>query len=997
MCTALAAIDRDHPIARKILVAPDINWGREALMALARHTGGWIGWEAATLRSVAADLALVPLEARRTRIAGDIEIAALSDRALAGAVEAGEVTAGFAALAGGLGFRRAAHDAVQELRAAGVSPAQLRSRTAAGTPAFDLAAVLARYESLLAGQRLADAAAVFEAALGAFDAEAPLTLDALIVITPDLRSRGLAGRLAARLGDRGAVVLPIEAAAPSAPAEGCSLFAAATAVDEIREVLRRAVAVGARWDEVEIVATDPDAYGLALDAVASHCGIPYSFLTGLPLATTRVGRAVEHWLSWIGDGLPADTLREALEAGDIAAAGAEPAALARLLRSLGIGWGRARYEAAVADLREVHAAAEPGGDDEEDPAARAARTEERRRVAAALANLLERILAFTPEVPERGSDRPVRTSVAALAHATMGWLDLVGPGGAADQRTFSRLRGRVTALMTMDQEESFGTALAGLRDGLSDLRAWTDASAARKPWSSGGGAVHLTDLRHGGITDRPHVYVVGLDADRAGGQRVQDPMLNDATRMAVDPDNLPTTSVRREERARDLAHLLHRLPSGATLSYAVSDGGGRTAGPAHQFLQAFRERQANPSLDYDDLRAFLGRPSCAVPGRAGTALDAREAWLVSLVDGDLLLDGEAQVRSAFPALDVGLRAAAAAERGELGRHHGLVAAAAGLLDPRHSRRPLSASSLELLARCPLSWFYRHGLGIRAPDDPAYDPEVWLDARERGLLLHTVFERFTRDYVGRQPSIAGTAAHGDILGHANAALAEWRLRVPPPSEAVFDTEAAEIRESALAFLEAERQALASGDTGRWLTFELRFGWEHPVELPLEGGALAVHGYVDRVDDLGDNQLRIIDYKTGSPSRYRQDQRLGPFNAGRNLQAAVYAAGAAASLGGTAVIFEYRFPTVRGDGDPVVYTRREFDAAGGIIGQLLAHVATGEYVPTTECSDCKYCEHGPVCRVTTDRWGNVSSARAQWAADHAGGLSAYASMLARRSAR
>ena len=112
--------------------------------------------------------------------------------------------------------------------------------------------------------------------------------------------------------------------------------------------------------------------------------------------------------------------------------------------------------------------------------------------------------------------------------------------------------------------------------------------------------------------------------------------------------------------------------------------------------------------------------------------------------------------------------------------------------------------------------------------------------------------------------------------------------------------------------------------------------------------------------------------------------------------MYAAGAEALLGGTAVRFEYRFPTVRGDSDPVVYTREQFAAAGGIIAGLLAHVMSGEYVATTECDDCRYCDFGPVCRVSVDRWGNVSSARAAWAAEHGGEIPAYAGMLARRGA-
>ncbi|HEY4320402.1 MAG TPA: hypothetical protein VGM77_04410 [Gemmatimonadales bacterium] len=29
-------------------MAPTLIWGRETLRSLARHTGGWIGWETAT-------------------------------------------------------------------------------------------------------------------------------------------------------------------------------------------------------------------------------------------------------------------------------------------------------------------------------------------------------------------------------------------------------------------------------------------------------------------------------------------------------------------------------------------------------------------------------------------------------------------------------------------------------------------------------------------------------------------------------------------------------------------------------------------------------------------------------------------------------------------------------------------------------------------------------------------------------------------------------------
>ena len=58
---SLAALSATHPLERKRLVATDVNFGREALTALARETGGWIGWEACNLRGIADALAFLPL------------------------------------------------------------------------------------------------------------------------------------------------------------------------------------------------------------------------------------------------------------------------------------------------------------------------------------------------------------------------------------------------------------------------------------------------------------------------------------------------------------------------------------------------------------------------------------------------------------------------------------------------------------------------------------------------------------------------------------------------------------------------------------------------------------------------------------------------------------------------------------------------------------------------------------------------------------------------
>src|SRR5690606_38639394 len=95
------------------------------------------------------------------------------------------------------------------------------------------------------------------------------------------------------------------------------VFAATSVSTELREVLRRIMAAGLKWDEVEIVATDANVYGVALDAIARRLDIPVSYAAGLPVSRTRPGRAVAKYLEWVEQGFPEDVLRGMIERGDI--------------------------------------------------------------------------------------------------------------------------------------------------------------------------------------------------------------------------------------------------------------------------------------------------------------------------------------------------------------------------------------------------------------------------------------------------------------------------------------------------------------------------------------------------------------------------------------------------------------------------------------------------------------------------------------------------------
>jgi hypothetical protein len=1007
---ALELLDAAHPTARKRLIGPDVNFGRELLVTLARRTGGWVGWEASNLRGAAQDLAFLPLANAGIRVGNDVAIGALVNQALDREIGRGMVDKKFAALAPGLGFRRALLDTLLEIRTAGITADELRSGVAAGSPAYSLPAILCEYERLLAEAQLADPPAVFQMAIDAFDREAPFALDAVIALVDDGPARGLPGRLRELLLAGGAQVLARdEPKVGSVFSDGVSVdfFAAATPSEELREVCRRVLAEGLRWDDVEIVAMDPDVYGIAFDALCQQIELSATMLQGIPLSRTRLGRALDRWLCWLGDGLSADVLRQALEAGelDVSNDGVASTAVARELRSLRIGWGRDRYESAITQLSAGSIIAGMTQRDDETEEEFERRRASRARSCDALANLLQKLIATTPPVPERGAISAVPSSSAALATATLGYLALCPARGQSEMRTMERLRGRLESLSRVHSEDvGFSSALAALRESLADLRAWPLITSERKPWSSAGGMPHLTTTSHAGTTGRSRTFVVGFDADRTSGLGRQDPLLPDGARRSIGTGRLVTSIERRDDSAHALSRGLVSLRGRVTLSYATSGTlDGREAGPSPLVLDAWRHLRGEAGLSYEDLRGALRPHVSSVPMRddsgalAGVVpLDERDVWLDALAEGPLLLDGTSGIRMAFPVLASGLDAHLLANGDTLTAFHGIVPDAGPLLDPAaHPEREISASSLEMLAKCPLSWFYRYGLSLYAREDPEYDESRWLDALDRGTLLHEVFEAFTREFHGRQDEISSPEARRRMLAIAEASIARWRTDVPPPALTVFEVERAELSQASLAFLRMEIDRRAAGDRGEWLSFELAFGRGNargPFTLP-DGRVLLTHGRADRIDQMPDGTLRVIDYKTGKPSFYAKSAKTGAFRGGRQLQPSIYLSAVSALTDKLTSSFEYRFPTTRGGNEIVSYSSDELSNVSGIVSSLLQHVQAGEFIPTTDAGDCGYCSYQEICRASRGRHA-TGSPRAEWASEHAALLPEFASMLARR---
>jgi len=164
--------------------------------------------------------------------------------------------------------------------------------------------------------------------------------------------------------------------------------------------------------------------------------------------------------------------------------------------------------------------------------------------------------------------------------------------------------------------------------------------------------------------------------------------------------------------------------------------------------------------------------------------------------------------------------------------------------PPAAKRPksLSITEIETLVRSPYDLYAKYVLKLRQLDPLGDDP----DARERGTLIHTIFG----DFIERGHDIAAPDALDILMALADEHLVAleslperrtlWRERFRPAAEG---------------FLSFERDRAPSVAIRH---AELKGEWQFPVA----GETFTLRGRADRIDQLADGSLEIIDFKTGT---------------------------------------------------------------------------------------------------------------------------------------
>ena len=1001
LCRSLAAALEEHVLEEKWVVCPSLRAGQQWLDRLARAGHRVINAHPKPLRSLALDLAGPRLAREGLELAGSAAEELIVDGVWLDL--RGENAGGYLGeLAPDIGLSRALHGTLRDLRLAGLDSRDIHAEgLEVPVKGEELRELLARYDGELRRQGYLDYAAALEIAIDALREEG-LSHEALILL-PEVDEEDyvpLERRLLEALPQERIVEIERDrpnnpltggeertaatslrwieqpAAAPDPPSDDTvGIFPAVGAVNEVREVLRRVLEGDVALDEVEVLYTDGDTYvplfyeelqallpdGVSFDEEPQGA----TFADGIPIRYSRPGRALAAWLEWTGRDYPRAALVRMIQDGLLRVPGPGDldmrfAELSDLLRSVPIHEGRSNYLPKLDEKIEGLKRRIERHDDEDDDEAR---DEGRERAASGLRvirDAVEKLINRTPSADSTNGE------TLQAAHAFLS--ESVRTAGKLDDFARTYLRRQIREMADLLQRMGPDCSL--------EARQWLEELAE-------GGAVgglgprprclHLAPLHSGGHSGRPHTFLVGLDEGRFPPAFGQDPLLLDGERGRLSED-LPTADGRRESRRRDLARTLAGLRSTVTLSYSCRDiREGRDQFPSPALVAAYRILSGNPQGDQSDFLQWerLPKPVSFAAGGQRPALDGSEWWLGRLCASSGTIDRTEEVIECFPHLARGRAAVRARQSDEFTPYDGRVEA---VTPQAAGTAVLSSSRLQAVGRCPLGYFFERVLGIDLPEEIKRDPDEWLDALEKGTLLHEVFRNFMAELLDEDLLPDLERDRPRLEGLLDEAIAEWTERTPPPRPDLFHAQRRELLAACRIFLAGEEDFCRSStpvylESAVGMPSEANdyaLGAREPVPLALPGGAeTTARGRIDRIDRVGEETEQLYDvwdYKTGSPSRYES----GTFNEGRLVQHALYLALARKCLRerispkANVRQFGYFFASEKGEGRRITFTPE--DLAGGleIIDGLRRVAEAGSFSATTSKKDCRYCDFATICR-------------------------------------
>ncbi len=265
----------------------------------------------------------------------------------------------------------------------------------------------------------------------------------------------------------------------------------------------------------------------------------------------------------------------------------------------------------------------------------------------------------------------------------------------------------------------------------------------------------------------------------------------------------------------------------------------------------------------------------------------------------------------------------------------------------------SASRLESLRQCGMLFFVSSVLKV----EPRPEPQEGLDVAQLGTLYHEIFEVAYRKGVPDTDSV-------DEMQAFVTDIAEPILDEAPEKQGFRETAWwSQTKSDVIGNVTKSILELAK-DNWTFYQAEAAFGLNgnRPLVLQRDGDQLQLRGFIDRVDQNSAGELRIVDYKLGSNSRFGK----AAFEKGEKLQLPLYALAVELALGLGDVTdgfyFHFRQAKKSGlqlakyDGGPEQAAQTAVEFAWQAVDQARA----GHFEPTPPKGGCpSYCPAAQWC--------------------------------------
>ncbi|MBD3168527.1 MAG: hypothetical protein GF307_03520 [candidate division Zixibacteria bacterium] len=983
---------KNDPLPPKRLIAPSRRVGYQWLDSVTRAGQPVLNTHVTTLRKTALEMALPAMERAGFKFLRETHALIIVHELFIKLKESGD---GYlTGLNISRGLAKSLLASIRDMRLAGITGGTISTGGfEVNAKGDDIRRLLLMYEEHLRTKKLADYADILKMAVERLVAEPSCAGDDSLFLMPSdahEELKGLERKLWGAIPESNRRVIEVDHPG-EIPAEGAAdasllgfisdvenapqpagddtaaIFRAVGEVNEVREVLRRCYGREIPFDDVEILYTDSETYLPLLYEVAGGLKtddadeINITFEEGIPLRYSRPGRALRAWLEWVRNDYPQSVLVRMVQDGlleiDTGDEDVSFSELAGALRSVPIG-GRERYlskideEASAIGKRVEYYRTK---DDEE---------------------FVKRVDVYKEKAKHLDLVRQFIAVLLKLSENINGYEEVLRAAEIFIGE-FARCANRMDEYCREYLMERF----ADLKDCFKveeipgfEITEWLEDIAVRSNVGGMGpmpGCIYAVPLRSGGHTGRKHTFVIGFDDTRFPGAGKQDPLLLDDERMALSPE-LSTSSNRMAVKLRDYEYLMTRLRGSITLGYCCRNlKEDREMFPSPVLLASYRVLSGNHEGDYESFIQWVSEPCSFAPSNYKRCIDINDWWIWRLCGEVIPSNADEIIMRRFPHLKQGRVARQARKSEVFTEYDGYVPEAGGDLDPTlPDAAPLSASRLEKLGSCPMEYFFRYVLGVEPPEEFEIDPAAWLDALQKGELLHTVFRKFmyTLQRKGLHPDFARDWPALEAILHEE--IGKWRDIQPPPNEDVFNRMVSELILTAQIFLEEE---VNHCEIYQPLYFEASIGlkpegegtpidsWE-PVNIKLPSGKqIRVYGRIDRVDGViaGNGKLLAVwDYKTGSKWGYDPEN---PFREGRRIQSVLYLQMLNAHLKTVkpesyAATFGYYFVSKREHGERIIWGSEDLGGGSDLLQNLCDMIAKGCFPFTDDAkADTRYSKY------------------------------------------